>query len=124
MLLLFDDIRKRLIANPCISLGDLSAELKVGRRTIQKSVSLGASTTFRRFRQDLLLESVGRALQARPGLAIKEVAFSSGFKSAQSFTRAIKRASGLSPAQLRSRFAKNLPTDSRGGNSGDLDSGI
>jgi len=42
----------------------------------------------------------------QPEWAIKQVSFEVGYKSARSFARAIKRASGLSPEELRSRMAQ------------------
>ena len=99
--LLFEQISACLTENPCKSLADLSHSLQVSEHTIKKSVCLAAGKTFRSFREEILLMCVKSRFSVQPGTAIKEMCFGLGFKSASSFARAIKRASGLSPEDLR-----------------------
>ncbi len=92
--LLFERILTCLQESPCKTLEDLSQSLRLSERTIQKAVNLSAGKSF---------------FEEQPELPIKEVSFGVGFKSASSFARAVKRACGLSPEELRSRVAHELP---------------
>ncbi len=102
--LLLDAIFHQLSRAPSGLLGDLSRELCVSRRTIQKAVSTATGRTFRDFREEMLVERVKNLLESHPTRTIKEVSFDLGYKSPRSFARAIKRACGSSPAELRSRI--------------------
>jgi AraC-like DNA-binding protein len=79
-----------------------SRELRVGRRTIQAGIRVTTGKTFRKFREEILLARVNSFFASRPGLAIKELSFEVGYACPQSFARAVKRASGMSPEELRS----------------------
>jgi AraC-like DNA-binding protein len=100
--LLCDSISKSLHRNTALSLIDLSRELRVGRRTIQAGIRVTTGKTFRKFREEILLARVNSFFASRPGLAIKELSFEVGYACPQSFARAVKRASGMSPEELRS----------------------
>ncbi len=87
---------------------DISKNLQCGRRTIEKPVSTSTGGTFRRLREEILLTRVRSLCTSQPPLAIKELCFAVGFKSATSFARAIKRACGSSPEELRFRVVREL----------------
>ena len=108
--LLFERILRCLCESPCKTLGDLSQSLHLSERTIQKAVNLSTGKSFRFFRDELILARVKWLFEAQPELPIKELSFGVGFKSASAFARAIKRASGLSPEELRSRVGLKLPS--------------
>ncbi len=92
--LLFEEISICLHESPSKTLLDISKNLRVSRRT---------GGTFRGLREEILLTNVRSLFVSQPTLAIKELCFAVGFKSATSFARAIKRASGSSPEELRFR---------------------
>lgn len=103
--LLFRRISLRLQRNPSLSLEELSRELHVSRRTIQNTVITVKGQKFRDLREQLLLARFQSALAAEPEAAIKELSSEIGYRSARSFARAIRRACGKSPEQLRSLLA-------------------
>jgi AraC-like DNA-binding protein len=100
--LLYERISVSLHRNPSYSLRALSQELCVSRRTIEKAFSTTTGKTFRDFREDTLVERVRSILASNPTMLVKELSFAVGFKSASSFSRAIKRACGSCPEELRS----------------------
>jgi AraC-like DNA-binding protein len=106
--LLFEEISVCLHNSPSKTLVDISRSLRVSRRTIEKAVSISTGRTFRRIREEILLTNVRSLIASQPTLAIKELCFAVGFKSASSFARAIKRACGSSPEELRFRVAREL----------------
>src|SRR6266478_9879382 len=101
--LLFQEISVCLHESPSKTLLDISNNLQVSRRTIEKAVSTSTGGTFRRLREEILLTRFRSLCASQPTLAIKELCFAVGFKSATSFARAIKRACGSSPEELRFR---------------------
>ena len=94
--------------NPCCSLRDLSKELRVSQRTIEKALIIASGKTFRELREEILVERVTSAFTSEPTRKIKGLATELGYKSARSFARAIKRACGSSPEELRSRIIRDL----------------
>jgi transcriptional regulator GlxA family with amidase domain len=106
--LLFEAISISLHESPSKTLLDISKNLRVSRRTIEKAISSSTGGTFRQFREEILLRSVRSLCVSQPTLAIKELCFAVGFKSARSFARAIKRVSGSSPEEFRFRVAREL----------------
>lgn len=107
--LLFERIWGCLQEGPCKTLKDLSQSLQLSERTIQKSVSLSTGKSFRLLRDEVILARVKWLFKAHPELPIKELSSRMGFESASSFSRAIKRASGLSPEEVRSCLASEFP---------------
>ena len=103
---LFDAILLNLQETPCIPLGDLAPRLRVSRRTIENCIRIGAGKTFRNLRKEVLLSRVNCILSSDPTVSVKELSFAVGFKSASSFSRAIKQACGSSPEELRSRTVR------------------
>ena len=106
--LLFEEICFCLREGPSKTLVDISQTLRVSRRTVENTVSMSTGGTFRRLREEILLTIVRSLFVSQPTLAIKELCFVVGFKSASSFSRAIKRACGSSPERLRFRIAREL----------------
>jgi AraC-like DNA-binding protein len=104
---LFDRIFLHMLKDPCISVERLSRELKVSRRTIQGVITVRAAKSYRALRQEILVAKTRQLFVDKPSLAIKEVSFAIGFVSARSFARAIRRACGLSPKDLRSCVIAN-----------------
>ena len=93
---------------PNSSLRELSRELHVSRRTIQSVVISLTGKTFRAIQEEVLLARVQTILLATPGVTIKELARDVGYRSPRSFARAVRRACGVSPEQLRARIASEL----------------
>ena len=93
---------------PNSTLRELSRELHVSRRTIQNAVISVTGKKFRELQEETLLARVQTILLTRPGVAIKELSGDVGYRSSRSFARAVRRASGVSPEQLRARMASEL----------------
>jgi AraC-like DNA-binding protein len=106
--ILFDSISRCLKQNPSISLGTLSQQLQLSRRTIQKTVVVACGKNFRDLREEVLIARVKNLFISEPTLAIKAISFSVGYESPRSFARAIKRACGFSPEKLRSVAAEEF----------------
>ena len=106
--LLFDRILSSLDESPSKRLADLSQTLQVSRRTIEKAIRLSTGGSFRLLREEILLVQAKALFASQPTLPIKELDFRLGFKSATSFARAVKRASGFSPEDLRIRVAREF----------------
>src|ERR671925_167528 len=103
---LLDAMLSHLHQSPYCLLGDLALQLRVSRRTIENSIHIVAGKTFRDLRKEILLERVRSLLASTPTMSVKELSFAVGFKSASSFSRAIKRDCGSSPEELRSHVAR------------------
>ena len=106
--LLHERISLSLNRNPSLSLEELSRELRVSRRTIQNTIIAFTGKKFRDLREKFLLARFQRALVAEPAAAIKELSSEIGYGSPRSFARAIRRACGVSPEQLRALIASEL----------------
>jgi AraC-like DNA-binding protein len=106
--LVLNAVLHQLSRAPSCPLGEVSRELCVSRRTIEKAISITTGKTFRDLREQMLVERVKSLLESHPTRTIKEVSFDLGYKSPRSFARAIKRACGSSPAQLRSHIIYHL----------------
>jgi len=100
---LFRRILLQIRREPCTSLQSLSKELQVSRRTIQEVIRCGARKSYRTLRRETLVAKSLELFLGKPSLAIKEVSFAVGFASPRSFARAIRKATGMSPEDLRSR---------------------
>lgn len=111
--LLVDVALRRLSLAPSTLLEGLTRELQVSRRTLQNAINMITGKTFRELRDELLVERVKSLLESQPTREIKELSFELGFESPRSFARAIKRACGFSPAQLRSRIIFQLLQDEK-----------
>lgn len=105
---LFNKITLTLQSTPHCSLADLSRELGVSRRTIQNAISGVTGKKFRDLRDEAVLERVKNLLTSAPNTAIKELALETGYRSPSAFARAVRRACGISPEELRSRVARKL----------------
>ena len=104
--IIFRSILLSLQQTPSISLEVLSQELRVSRRTIQKAVVVNAGKSFRDLREEILVSRVKTLFLAEPNLTIRALCFTVGYESPRSFARAIRRASGFSPVELRSSTGK------------------
>lgn len=111
--LLLNAALRRLSRAPSSRLEDLTREFDVSRRTLQNAINMTTGKTFRRLRDELLVERVNSLLESHPTRGIKELSFQLGYKSPRSFARAIKRACGFSPAQIRSRIISQLLQDKK-----------
>jgi len=96
----FKQILLLLSENPSISLKRLSAELRVGPRTIQNIVGNMTSVPLKDLRKAALLRGVRLHFQRQRGLSVKQLSHSMGYLSARSFARAVRRASGVNPSVL------------------------
>src|SRR5437879_6342811 len=107
-MVLFNRITLTLQGNPCSPLGELSRELRVSRRTIQNAVAAITGRKFRELRDELLLVKIKNLLASAPNTTISQVSLDAGYKSPRSFARAVRRACGVSPQQLRTLIADEL----------------
>jgi len=110
--LLFEQISVCLNENPRKTLEDLAQTLRVSKRTIKKTVRLLTGGNFRRYREEVLMERVRGFFAMQPGAAIKVLSIDLGFKSPSSFARAVRRASGACPGELRT-FVEETPAAER-----------
>jgi AraC-like DNA-binding protein len=107
--LLFEQISVCLNENPRKTLEELAQSLHVSQRTIKKTVRLLTGGNFRHYREEVLLERVKGFFAMQPGAAIKVLSIDLGFKSPSSFARAVRRASGACPGELRTCVAGESP---------------
>lgn len=107
--ILSDRVTDLLRRNPRLPLKEIAKELGVAQRTIQNVASAHLSGPLRSLRQRFLAEYSHRLLR-KGTMSVKEVSFALGFSSQRSFARAIRRATGLSPTELREvLMLANLP---------------
>ena len=106
---LFEQISACLKENPRTTLEELSQGLQVSKRTIKKTVRLWTGGNFRHYREEVLMEKVKGFFAHQPGAAIKVLSIDLGFKSPSSFARAVRRASGACPGELRTFVAGEMP---------------
>jgi AraC-like DNA-binding protein len=111
--LLLDEVMHRLSLAPSTLLERLAQEFDVSRRTLHNAISMITGKTFRELRDEQLVERLNSLLESHPTRGIKELSFELGFKSPRSFARAIKRACGFSPSELRSRIIFQLIQDKK-----------
>ena len=109
---LFEQISVCLNENPRKTLEDLAQTLRVSKRTIKKTVRLLTGGNFRHYREEVLMDRVRGFFAMRPGTAIKVLSIDLGFKSPSSFARAVRRASGACPGELRT-FVAETPAAER-----------
>ena len=100
--LLFEIVSCTLRDDPRQTLRQIADKLRVSDRTIEKVVRGSIGRSFRRLRAEIFLVEVKRVFMTQPSTSIKAVSLTLGFKSCSSFARAVKRASGLTPRELRS----------------------
>lgn len=107
--LLFESISARLNENPRKTLEELSEDLQVSKRTIKKTVRSSTGGNFRHYREEVLMDRVRGFFAKQPGAAIKVLSIDLGFKSPSSFARAVRRASGACPGELRTFVVGEQP---------------
>jgi len=73
------------------------------------AVGIATGKKFKDLRLLILMAKVNTLFASGQTSAIKELAFEVGYKSPCSFTRAVKRACGLTPRELRSSVKIQLP---------------
>ena len=98
--------------NPNASLKELSPKLQVSVRTMQNAIFAVTGKKFGELRKEMLLKRVESLLTSAPNIAIKAVSFEAGYRSPRAFARAVRRACGISPKQLRSRIGGKRKDDS------------
>ncbi len=103
---LLNAILSHLRQTPCALLDDVALELQVSRRTIENSIHIATGKAFRNLRKEILVDRVKSILASDPTMSVKELSFAIGFRSASSFSRAMKRACGSCPDKLRSRAVR------------------
>lgn len=104
--LLFDSITLTLQLKPWCSLEGLSRELQVSPHTIKNAIKAATGKKLRDLRDELLFEKVKSVLILMPTATIKQLSSEAGYRSPRAFARAVRRAYGISPEQLRARVAK------------------
>src|SRR6267154_2183864 len=106
--MVFREILLRLQQNHLAPLSELAQKLHVGSRTIQQAIKTETGQNFRILREKVLIDKVKTLLLAEPTLSVKAISFNVGYRSPRSFARAIRRATGISPEELRSATAEGL----------------
>ena len=106
----FAEVRRRIERNvhtPDIQLEQVAAGVPVSRATLYRMFEQeGGVQTYIRQRR---LRAAADEIMRFPELAIKDIAFGLGFASASDFTRAFRRAFGLSPLDFRKQAAQSAP---------------
>ena len=104
--ILFTHISAMVERSPRLSLEDCSHLLRLSPRSIQQAVHAATGASFRALQERALLAEAERLLTSYPPLSIKEIAIATGYKSARSFSRAVRRSCGLSPREFRAFLLK------------------
>lgn len=99
------DATALLRSNPKLTLFDVTRALGLERHTIEKAVRTLTSMTFRQWRLTVQMEQAAQIL-ASSNLTIKETAFSLGYRSPRSFSRAFRARLGVSPVEYRRAAAE------------------
>jgi AraC-like DNA-binding protein len=90
-----------------LTLDEIASRIDVSTRTIDRHL-LKENLQFRTLSQEVFLERA-RGLLAEPGSTIGEVAHSLGFAEAAGFTRAFRKATGVSPAAFKRGRDQRIP---------------
>lgn len=106
--LLLAAIEEELSAHPCALLKELATQLHVSPRTLERIVAANSGRRFRDLRQEALVAKVRELVRKEPRISVKELSSATGFTSARSFARAIRRSCGVSPEGLRRRVAEQI----------------
>lgn len=94
-------LEKLLVDNIQLQLVEASQQLGVERHTLEKALKETTGSSFRRYRQRMLLEQAIRLLVEEGGLSTKEIAVQLGYGSGTAFSRFIRKQTGHSPTELR-----------------------
>ena len=98
-------IDAKLALRPRIRLDNLARELQVERHSIEKLIRRVARVSFREYRNEKLLTRALALLREPGSLTVKQIAYILDYRSPGAFTRFVKRATGLTPAQIRRQSA-------------------
>ena len=107
---LVDRIILILESKPRRSLAELGRELGVSPRKIQNAINAVTAKKFSDLQHSALFEKIESLIKIAPKVLIKELAYEVGYKSPSAFARAVRRVCGISPAEVRSRLARQPPT--------------
>lgn len=99
--LLFNLIRDKLSRDVGSSLAGISTRTGVGRHTLERVIRRETGSSFRQYRQELLLKKALDLFSHEGQMSIKEIAASMGYNHAQAFSRFIKRTTRKSPKEHR-----------------------
>jgi two-component system, response regulator YesN len=98
---LFHVINNHLLSSAHLSLEDLSRRIRVERHTIEKAVKQATGLTFRKLRNQVMLEKAKALLKSEPNRSIKEIAFKLNYRSHRAFSRFVRTMGGYSPKEFR-----------------------
>lgn len=98
---LFSEITERLSNSPGVRLHELAQELCVDRHTLLKAIKQEALTSFRDYQKSTRLEIATALLIQRGDLSEKQISQRVGYKSADAFSRFIKREGGKTASAIR-----------------------
>lgn len=107
---LVSKITVTLQGKPRCSLAEMGRELGVSSRTIQNAIGAVTGKKFRDLRDEALFKRVKSLIKSAPNILVKELCLVAEYRSPSAFARAVRRACGSSPEELRSRVARKLLT--------------
>src|SRR5437879_9709486 len=96
-------LQKLLAENIHIALVEASRALGIERHTIEKALKEKTGSSFRIYRQRILLDEALKLLVDGVSLSTKEIAVRLGYGSGTAFARFIRKQTGCSPTELRQK---------------------
>jgi len=94
-----------LAINARLQLRHIARHLRVDRHSIESGIRQCKGMSFRKYRNQKILELMLRLLSGEPTLSLKEMAFALGYQSPGSLSRFIKAATGKPFREIRQEYA-------------------
>jgi len=102
-------LQKLLAENIQIGLLEASRKLGIERHTIEKALKEMTGSSFRNYRQRILLDEALRLLLQEVSLSTKEIAVHLGYGSGTAFARFVRKQTGCTPTELRQKAWPHSP---------------
>jgi AraC-like DNA-binding protein len=94
-------VHAELRRRPTAKLGELAQKIGVDRHTLARAVRATHGVSFREFRTTILSVMIQAQVCTRPSASIKEISATFGYGHSQSFSRMVRRVTGIAPTKLR-----------------------
>ena len=94
-------LRQLLAENRQIRLQEAAQQLGIERHTIEKALKEITGSSFREFRQRVIVNEALRMLESNDCLSTKEIAVYLGYGSGTTFARFLRKQTGQTPTELR-----------------------